>query len=655
MTSKNLLTLGSLALSLSLSAQVLTYVGNGAQVTVQDGALVYSGGGWQNAGNGVVNNTGDIMVVASSANDVFDIASTADFRLKYADEDTYGQLYIADVPQGKITGKITKEYKADANHGITPSSGTVGVGRQQVGLPFYNLSVADLKTVFSYLQTASNVLNSSGRFHYASAFKWNNKQIRFDQILDGSNPTTSIVGKATDYYIIPRRDASGIQWDAETDLKEFAGRPYSDNTHTTDSFTLDILNTGYINDLGSGGNKKNIYYERYLTYVNDPFEDGTVASNWTASGNYGKNLSQFANPFLTNIDLTNLKVTGANPLENIKGIAYYGSQSLGWYYGDQTGNGGYTGTVYTSGNITMVQSSGGSLQLGDLDEDFVIKPLGEVMVKLTTATPVQVNLNDARSFSQTARTPNDYDVAGKGASTIPADKIVKQVGVTLLSADGKVIGRTFYAVSPSAATGRIGASMQGYVDNYPIYTKEEKAEGGEDTNYASQLYINEANELDFKGKEIPMYINYTNPASLKFDVYEGGKKIEDGESLSSGNFYIKNGNDIVKINTGDVMNVGQNYYGLYYELPEGTLGTGNVSLAQTIITKKDNDWIVRFSKDWSNAKVEVYNAAGQLVHVRNNVNTSSDYVIPIYEKANGVYVVRTTSEKGEVVIKKIVK
>jgi len=652
---KNLLMLGSLVFSIGINAQdVLTFVGNNASLTVKSGALVYSGGGWQNAGNGKVSNEGDVMVVApASGNDVFDIASGAEFRLKWLSSTDYGQLYITDLDQSKIAGKVVKEYQADANNGSDPVSSDVGVGRQQVALPFYNLSVTDLTTIFPYLQTASSTLNSSGRFNYASAFRWNNKQIRFDQITNANSGTS--VGKATDYYIIPRRNGSNvIQWDADNIVKDFVGTPYSSYTHGTANFTLDILDTGYISDLGSGGNKKNIYAERYNSYVNDPFVDGTVASNWESGGNYGKNLSQFANPFLTNLDLYNLK-TNTSVLDNITGIAYYGSNDLDWYYADQSGSGGYTGTLYRNGNVVMSAVSGGVIQTGDLGK-MIIKPMGEVMVKLANATSKQVNLNDARSFSQVARTASNYGPTNKGVS-IPADKIVKQVSVTLYNMDGKEVGKTHYAVSPSAVTGRTGATMQGFVADYPIYTKEEKADGGEDSNYTSQLYINEANELNFEGKKIPMFINFDAPATMKFEVFEGGEKIEPGQQLSTGSFYLeKDNNVVIKINSGDSISVTQASYGLYFGEPQGaTLGTGSITKNQTVIAKKDNDWVIRFSKDWKKAKIEVYSATGQLIHIKNDVNTGTDYVIPILANVNGVFVVKTTSEAGEVVIKKIVK
>lgn len=655
---KNLLMLGSLVFSMGINAQehVLTYVGDNASLTVKSGALVYSGGGWKNDVGGKVNNAGDIMVVGKTAdNDVFDIGENAEFRLAFnpTDKSDYGQLYISGVDQGKISGKVVKEYMADANHGSNEAKGW-----QQIALPFYNLSVDSLKAVFPYLQTTSTSLNAEdGRFNPASVFKWNNQKIRFDQITG----TTAIVGKATDYYIIPRRDKSGLKWDAAVEMKGFVGTPYSD-AGGTDAFELEVLDTNYISDLGPGGNTKNYYAERYNSYLDDPFVDGSISANWRSGGDYGKNLSQFANPYLTNLDLTNLKTNGTDVLENVKGIAYYGANSLNWYYGGQGAS--HSGTLYNKGNIIMVTVSGGAIQAGDLSGEtaevqkgkLVIKPMGEIMVKLNSNSQTTINLNDARSFSQTPRS-NGYDVNGRAAATIPADKIVKQVSITLYNAEGKEVGKTHYAVSPSAATGQEGASLQGYVENYPIYTKEEKADGGEDTNYTSQLYINEANEVNFKGKQIPLFINFDGAATMKFEVYEGGEKVQANQQLSSGDFYIESGNNIItKINSGDSIPVTQNNYGLYFGLPEGaTLGTGTTIKNQTIIAKKDNDWVIRFSKDWKKAKVEVYSAAGQLIHVKENVNTGTDYIIPVSTSVNNVYVVKTTSETGNVVIKKIVK
>ena len=86
----------------------------------------------------------------------------------------------------------------------------------------------------------------------------------------------------------------------------------------------------------------------------------------------------------------------------------------------------------------------------------------------------------------------------------------------------------------------------------------------------------------------------------------------------------------------------------------GTLGTDNATKAQTIIAKKDSQWVVRFAKDWKNASVEVYSAAGQLLNSKSQISTGTDYTIPLNYQAKSVFVVKAISDKGEVVIKKII-
>ncbi|WP_297985376.1 T9SS type A sorting domain-containing protein [uncultured Chryseobacterium sp.] len=655
---KNLLALGALALGFSFNAQVLTYVGKGATVTVQNETLVYSGGGVElGAGDAsskaVVNNMGDIMVVGA-ATDVFKVATDADFRLQFDEtavaKDVYGQLYIQGIPQGDgvntgIIGTVNKDFIADANNGTT--------GRQQTALPFHNFTMAQLKgAIGSYLQTTNTSLNSAGRFNYASVFRWNNKVARFDQLTDANSAVS--VGNPTDYYIQPRRNSAGtIMWDAANEKRTFAGTPVSDVSGKTQSILLQTSTVDY----GINGNTKNYYYERYNSYLNDPFEVGGGAGVPAWSDNYGKNLSQFGNPFLTNIDLFNITNDsdgdGAS-LSNVQGIAYYGANDLNWYY--QQTSSGYTGTIYSNGSIVLVNASGGAFQAGDTNRDkLLIKPMKEVMIKFTNSTVPSLNFNPTRRFAQTARTATYGGVTtARNVSAIPADKIVKQVAAVLYNASGNEVGRTYYAVSPSATTGAsVNAKLQGYVQNYAVYTKEEQVIGGEDLSQPQQLYINEANEISYQGKEIPMIINFNEASVLKFEVYEAGERVAN---LSNGkSFYIKKDNVITKINDGDSINVSGTSYGLFYEQPEGVLGTSDTLKGQTVVAKKDADWVVRFSSNWKTADIEVYSAAGQLIHSKKKVSTSSDYLIPFNNNVNGLFLVKATSEAGEVVTKKIVK
>lgn len=651
------------------SQAILTYVGNSALVTIQTNTLVYNGGGLQTAGTAIVNNSGNIMINGTTA-DGLTIAGTSSLNLKYNPALTteYGQLYIAGIPQTAITGKVNKEYRSDYQNGTT--------GRQQTGLPFYNFTIQDLINTFGTGQINFTDGSRNGRNQFNSIFKWNNFNSKFDQIYVNPNNAT-VVGTPMTYYILPRRSAAGTYfWNpistSAADLKVFTGNPVSDNSVTSTNYIFNLSGQQAVN-FGYNGSLRNTYGETYRSYLDDPFSSKTPS--W--STDYGRNLYQLANPFLTNIDLKFIatnetgNASDGNYIPNLVGIAYYGTGQVNWQFGQ--------GTTY--GTAIIALTSGGAFQAGDISANrLIIKPLGEFMVKLNSNVAQTLDLSKTRRFKFTSRADGiDYNVTSAKNSLedegndIPADKIVKQVAVVMYDLDGFEIDRTYYAISPSAVTGYdpLNTSLQAYstfnsenatlesnsAPERKIFTKEEIQNGGEDINYTDKLYINEANEIGFKTKEIPLYINYEEqPYQLKFEVYEKGERVPDG--LSNGNsFYLKNAQgQLIKIVDGEsiAMNGSQNL-GLFYEKPEsGTLGTGNISNSQTIIAKKDSQWVVRFAKNWKNATVEVYSVAGQLLNSKSQISADSDYSIPLSYQVKGTFVVKATSEKGEVVIKKII-
>ncbi len=90
-------------------------------------ALVYSGGGVKLDGTAKVSTIGDFMVVTHFSQS-FEVAPTADFRLKYSCLLFMGNCILkVCLKETNITGKVKKEY-VDVKHGNT--------GRQQVALPF---------------------------------------------------------------------------------------------------------------------------------------------------------------------------------------------------------------------------------------------------------------------------------------------------------------------------------------------------------------------------------------------------------------------------------------------------------------------------------------------------------------------------------------
>ncbi|SEQ04177.1 hypothetical protein [Epilithonimonas lactis] len=657
-------------------SQVLTYVGSSALVTIQPQTLVYNGGGLETAASATINNAGNIMLRGTATGNTtteprLTINTASNFRIVASTTNAatdYGQLYITGISQGNISGKVQKQYRSEYINGNT----TDNTGRQQIGLPFYNFTIPELESVFGAgkLNVTNTANNSAGRFNVASAFWWNNARARFDQIANGGtaydasgNPNPSFINPMT-YYILPRRTAANATafWNPSGETKTFVGTPVSDMTTSNVQLSL---SGGYTGGFGVNGNGANFFGERYYSYLDDPFESKT--SGWSA--NYGLNLYQMSNPFLTNLDLkyiaqneaTNL--SDGNYITNLTGIAYYRSGNVSWAI--------RTGSSYSTTATLMLAS--GVFQAGDVNAT-VIRPLGAFMVKLSSNAAQTINFSGTRRFKYSSRASNvDYSVAAArngSASTqeegepnalvdIPADKVVKQVAVVMYDSEGDELDRTYYAVSPSAVTGHSTlTSLQAFNTDKKIFTKEEKSDGGLDANYSDKLYINEANEIDFKSKQIPLYIDYADePYQLKFEVYERGERVEGG--LSNGNsFYFKNeqGQFVKIVDGGSVaMNGSQQNLGLYYEIPaNGTLDANNAIKSQTVIAKKDSQWVVRFAKDWKNASVEVYSAAGQLLNSKSQISTGSDYTIPLNYQAKSIFVVKAISDKGEVVIKKIV-
>ena len=636
----------------------LTYVGNGALVHIQDKALFYSGGGVKLDGNAKVNTIGDFMVVTTSQS--FEVAPTADFRLKYSSPSVYGQLYIKGMPQANITGKVNKEY-VDVKHGNT--------GRQQTALPFYNYSITDLQASLPHINVTNSALTVTGRFNKRSVFKWNNVTAAFDQLTTTLTPT--VVGKPTDYYILSRRLYDGTEvwnptlvvenpnanlqgytpssasdlYSANSMKKIFKGVPVSDlNTADTEV----TLAGAFSGSFGINGSGINDYKEKYSSYVDDPF----VTTKWDAD--YGKNLYQHGNPYLTNVDLSLVKkgttaTDDENAISNLNGISYYTSGIE---------NSFPAGTTYTTTSaVVRTFDSAGNVN-GGFANDLVIKPMQEFMIKLTDNTSQTLKFSKTRRFAQTARpeaTP--YSVTARVSN---APVVTKQLGVVLYDANDTEIGRTFYIVNNEAVSGFSpeNARMQATTGSTSIYSKEEQVSGGADVNANYNLFINEANEVDFSGKEIPLVVNNANAAKLKFFLIEGGKLVEDKGNLSNGkSFYYSNNGTLTKIKSADTFSLtNTNFtYGLFYDQPAGVLGTSELLKGQTIVAKKDQGYVVRFNKNWKQADIEVYSSVGQLLHSAKKVSTYDDYKLPLDNVTNGVYIVKIKSNDGEIVTKKVIK
>lgn len=659
---KNLLTIGLLAISFSFHAQnILMHVDTAAKLYVSQGTLVYNGGGLQMKGAGNVENHGNFMVVGSAtdsfktidgnnvekteatggANFVNKINQTGNFALINTAANpanyTYGQLYISGIPQANISGIVDQEYK-QINQG----------DYQQMGIPFYD-------------KTYSTLSSELGKTFNTTRYS-KNEILYWDNIAAVSKTATNLSSKfgtslpATAYLMI-----GGFGLDANTQTRTIKGRPFSDNDSNV-SLSFNLTNAGTGATFGAGGYGINQYNEYYNSYLHDPYEIGSGGQFWI--NNFGKNIYQFSNPFLTNIDLSRIAydepvgggVTDGNNLSNIYAVRL---EPSGVQYTASSGSGG-TGT-YKS--ITF--NSG--VPTGDVAYTMV-RPFGTFVIKLkdNTTNPA-FNLRTLRRFNYLSRAEGvSYGVtAAKNTNT----GTVKQLGVIALDSNGNEVGRTYYVVYANGATGHSVDSktqITGYSTDV-INTYEEAPNGGYDLNYTNSywLYINEANESNFLGKNIKL-VNYdlTRATSYKFEVRENAELVPNGtHQLSTGiGFYYKAQNGTVQpINQGATTNVTHAEYNLYYGEPNSavlaTTENTNTKPSRTVVVYNPaiTNYIVRFDPNWKKADIQVYDMSGKLIISKKDVTTTKDFVIELDGSIKNSYLVTIKADNGEIVNTKIIK
>lgn len=654
---KSLFAIGLLAISYSVQAQILCHVDTNANMYVSKGTLVYSGGGMQMKGNGVVENHGNIMV-SGTATDLFRTidASNVDkteatgggnFINKLNEPGafasvntndptatpvyTYGQLFISGIPQSNITGIVDQEFRA-VKHG----------SYQQIGLPFYDKTASTLSAELG--KTFSDARYSQNEILWSDNMNVVSKNFSTSSKLGVANPGTT-------YYML-----GGAGLDVSNTTRILKGRPLTDI-----GTTVTLQNAGASVNFGTNGNNTNQYNEKYNTYVQDAFEMASGGSAW--QGNFGKNIYSFSNPFLTNLDLANIAYN--EPAANGDGV------NLSTIYGVRIEPVGVTTTAGGTGSTSFkFITFNAGVPAGDVDYA-VLRPLGTFVVKLNDNTAAdQLNFANLRRFNYHSRAANtDYSVvAAKNAAKTGAGT-VKQLGVIALDANGKEVGRTYYVVYPNGTTGHSSsARTQVAADNTQVIgTFEEAPTGGYDNNYTGQywLYINEANEANFKGKNIKL-VNYdlNKVKSYKFEIRENASLVNNGtHQLSSGvGFYYKTSNGTVQAaKQGDVIPVNGAVYDLYYGEPNNVVLAANdkptVTPSRTMVVYNPEitNYIVRFDPNWKKADIEVYDMSGKLVISKKAVNTSTDFVIELDNKVKNSYIVKIVSDKGETVNTKILK
>ncbi|KNB63071.1 T9SS type A sorting domain-containing protein [Chryseobacterium sp. Hurlbut01] len=669
---KNLLTIGLLSLTVSINAQnVLLHVDNTAKMYVSSGTLVYNGGGLQTRGDGIIDLYGNMMIEGVEANnDVVRTITTggtakldgSNIVLRFNDPDnpttsTYGQLYINGLTQSKISAIVSKEFKAPRHGALT------GSYFQQIAIPFAGKALNTLSTELA--KTFGTT-----RFTQNEILRYDNSLVISHHYTDLST-TTSV---PTQYYMLGSKNGNLNTATPPTTMPRIglpadngkvftiSGVPYTSSTAATSSVTL--FNAGNGINFGTGGNNINQYLEKYNTYLQDNLQL-TVGAAWASD--YGKNMYQYGNPFLTNLDLSRIGYTESaaigdgNNISNIWGVRYDPGTVITLSNGS---------TYSTGALIQTFSNSPGTIGVPVGDTGLIIKPMQSFVIKLRNNSASQtLNFNTLRRFSSTVRAAGtDYTVtAAKNTSNS-----IKQLGVIALDAAGNEVGRTYYVVSPTSITGHqnnAATSVQaGNSGGNLIGTFEEALNGGYDLNYTSSywLYINEANEVDFLGKNVKL-ANYdygvNNVAvSYKFEIKENAELVPSGTHLLSAGigFYYKAPNGTAQqITQGAIVPIVGAEYDLYYGAPNSsTLGTENIvkpSRTMVVYNPEITDYIVRFDPNWKKADIQVYDMSGKLIISEKGVKTSLDFVIKLDNSIKSSYVVKIVADNGETVNAKILK
>ena len=644
---RSILTLGMLALSFLAKAQTndLTYIANGAEMTIAPELLytVYAGK-ITIVGTGKITNSGNVMIMENFTNNAgFRTLTTAglpktdggNFILKMYNDNLsslrYGQLYFGGfhtpVHWANVAGIVDKEYK-DNHHG----------SYQQIALPFQGKNLSELSAeLLSPGHTFKfGAGNRANRYSGEAIMKYSNQYARFDDLAstNQSEPGT--------YYILGTRN-----FNASAAVKTIKGKP-NPQTAVVVWSVGGLLSSDVV--FGTNGTKQNYYRERYNTYIQDQWH---MASGTAWTGDFGKNLYLFGNPFLTNLDLVNELPEWIADKSDIWGIRLE-PLSVTTPSGAGTRSGGAAKLV--TYNMAGIPS-------GDVAE--IIKPMQTFVLKFRNNKAQRLEFHNARRFAYSARpyqaTPN---VLARGAAGS-----VKQLGVIALDEHGNELGRTYYVVYPEAQTGKpatYSTQVAAGGENI-IGTFEEKPSGGIDEELQNSywLYINEANQSDFKGKEIPLKIYSDKVRALKFEVRENAVEVPDSqEKFRNGqSFYISKGNDLVTVGHNKTIPVSasDNSFGLFYGKPSGynDVSAANVAKPSATVVAFDEatkEYKIFFDPAWNTAKVEVYDLSGRLIYSKDKVDTKAgEFTLSLPSGNRATYVVKAVSETGSVFSQKIIK
>lgn len=697
---KNLLTLSFLAASAIAFAQD-TYIGNKAVVKVQPNTLFYHGGNVTVAESTttgtpisqIVKNEGNFRIEGDYTNTI-DSPTGAEFVNVWTDANSYGQLIIN--ANTDTNGKVALERS-------TPQ--VDAIDDYIIALPFKSTAeeVFSALTNFQYTGTAvSNpfsgdcALNVRCNTRYSqSMFVWDHEETEYDPVSAGDAITP------WKRYLINTRAGSAFN-DAVNayglSKVAFAGIPSNEAININLKSGLKGNSAAYDGQTyGQWKNQLNNYQETYNSYIGNQLAASTVDGNYL----FGKNLHRLANPYTSNLDLSDVN-TGSSWINfnmtagltaptsaHATGIRFRvfklaNDFSITW--NPNTGNTS-TGDSNTSFSAFLL-NGGGLYTWSGSPEALLIKPYETFYIDYYTLNrtangnsrlvDAQITLgDDQKTFDKAFASSADAGIFSRGnsnftsnnVSALLSDEKLKARGLVTdfdftqmelyLSENSKLKGNAAYLLNANfLATGNDTSNK---VANNPIFFYEETAEG--DVVLNAETISNYFNSEDYIGK--PLRLGFKNLIAgneyqVNVNLYEYSI-LNKVSNLSLGRYYlldkltntVSEVDGLTQINFRADENSNDRFEFYWNESPRTTLATEDLLANTTYVFKNNAAQYVRFENNNTTADIEIYDVTGRSIQKNKNVSTASDYKLNLSNVPN-VYVVVITYKDGKVVTKKTI-
>lgn len=629
------------------------YVTGNQKVKVNPNTLVYFGSDLQVStavsADKVIENAGNIYVNGNFVN-LADSDKGKNFVSTWANDNSYGQVIIKET---STADGLTMEKGV-----ISPSAFAWG----QFAIPFkYSTANDAMEGMFGVPYV------SSSRY-YSSMMLWDNTVKPQFKTVSGTTPL-----KPGDYVILNLSYYSaGIKGIMEGNSKlAYSGKPSNEALSGSAELVMNADMYFHSDDWNTWKNYKNDYNEKYSTYISDEVRPGT-------SNDYARNHFQFGNPYTSNLDLSKLPDIGFD--EDLVGVVQY--KQVSWEHG--------TGSSYA----TSVKATYNGTQWAGDAEALIVKPFEPFILVLDESKTGEVKLSfgdNLKTFSMdpyhtpspsTPKTSSDdlggnSDFAGKnqytGATLVGSLRGFYQLELKLYDEAENFTGnKAFVVVTDKVTNGvenKLEAEYADFGNRTGFYLAQENANGSPVAESSRKMYINTVG-MSYNNKPIPFFFARKsgdhNGYYIKANLFKDNifnKLTSEERNYGDGNsfyFYDFKEDKLIPITTdfkyyipGSTVAL-ENRYQIYWNgLQNHNKSELSEDLSSVVVYKDQDTHKVRFSEDWDNAEVKVYDLTGRKVLEFNNVSTKADFAFKL--PANGIYVVKIVSNTGEVYTQKIIK